>query len=105
MEAESFVASIGSDYPLGGEEYKRYMVSQRKRGKSARFATVIEPHEDEPKVARVSAEDENTLVVEMRDGTQRIVRVSGLGAPHEEKIGVRVESVSNGETVGAEESE
>ena len=105
MEAESFVASIGSDYPLGGEEYKRYMVSQRKRGKSARFATVIEPHEDEPKVAYVSAEDENTLVVEMRDGTQRIVRVSGLDAPHDEKIGVRVESVSNGEIIGAEESE
>lgn len=105
MEAESFVASIGSDYPLGGEEYKRYMVSQRKRGKSARFATVIEPHEDEPLVARVSAEDENTLVVEMRDGTQRIVRVSGLDAPHDEKISVRVESVANGEIIGAEESE
>ncbi|WP_028611612.1 hypothetical protein [Paenibacillus harenae] len=78
LKATRFVASIGGDYPLGDETYRRKMLSARVVGKSARFISVIEPYEHAAKIKWVGASSGDVLKVELVDGRVQIIKLTGF---------------------------
>ncbi|RCX21564.1 hypothetical protein DFP94_102317 [Fontibacillus phaseoli] len=80
IRAARLVASIGSDYPLGDETYRRKMLSARSVGKEARFVTMVEPYEMRPMIVSASASSADEVRVALADGRIQTIRVTGLDA-------------------------
>ncbi|SDD06555.1 hypothetical protein SAMN02799630_01936 [Paenibacillus sp. UNCCL117] len=76
LDAVRFVGLIGADAFPGDEAQRRMTYAVRTRGKAARFITVIEPYESEPKVVAVQAMDEHAVTVELADGRTQHIAVS-----------------------------
>lgn len=87
--ATRLVASIGSDYPLGDETYRRKMLSARSVGKTARFVTVIEPYENRPMIVSASAVSADKVCVELADGRVQMIQVTNF-CGGEENVAVEV---------------
>lgn len=78
LNAVKFEGCIGGDYPLGDGRKQRKFLSQRKKGKKATFISVIELYETENKVKNVTPLSENSVRVELKDGTVQEITVSSL---------------------------
>ncbi|MFP4177098.1 MAG: hypothetical protein ACLFT2_07700 [Candidatus Brocadiia bacterium] len=67
-------------YPDGrdGGSQKRHSMSIRTQGRDTRYLTVIEPHENEPIVRRVTASGPSELEVDLADGRRHVFQVQGL---------------------------
>lgn len=103
IRAVRLVASIGGDYPLGDEASRRKMLSVRSTGKTARFVTLIEPYEDRPMIASVSAASADELRVELTDGRIQTVKLTGFEGGSKAGIAVEVmETDAKGKTLRKE---
>ncbi len=92
LNAERFVASIGGDFPLGDETYRRKLLSARTTAKEARFISVMEPFESERMIERTEAPNADLARIMLRDGrTQEIevLRFEGDG----DSVKVRLENM------------
>ncbi|MDQ8183460.1 hypothetical protein [Pelagicoccus sp. SDUM812005] len=78
LNAVRFKASIGGDYPLGDETWRRKSLSFRSSGEQARYLTVIEPFEKESMVASVVADSAEKLTVTLKDGRTQVIEIRGL---------------------------
>mgnify|MGYP000093603171 CR=1 FL=1 len=78
LEAVSIEASVAVDYPVGDARERRRGLIARQTGESARFLSVIEPHQGESVVESVTAEDAETLTVELTDGRVHQFKITGL---------------------------
>lgn len=78
MDAVTFKARIGGDFPLGDESARRKTLAVRSEGKEARFLSVIEPYEDESVVKSVKAKNANELEVELLDGRVQQIVIENL---------------------------
>jgi hypothetical protein len=70
LDVVRFKATLGGDYPPGPEGQRRKLLAIREPEKkaSARFLTIIEPHEGVPVVKSATASSPDTLRVELSDG-------------------------------------
>jgi len=80
IEATTFKAKLGGDFPLGDESSRRKTMASRTYGKKTMYLTVIEPYEDKSVIKSVNATSPNELVVELTDGRVQKVSISGFEA-------------------------
>ncbi|MEN8862648.1 MAG: hypothetical protein ABF315_05615 [Lentimonas sp.] len=66
--AKRFTATLGGDYPVGGDDIHRKIIATRSSGTEARFLSAIELHEDNSVIKSINAPDANTVVIELVDG-------------------------------------
>ena len=102
-EAKRFQATLGGDYPVGGDDIHRKVIATRSTGTEARFLSAIEFHEDSSVIQSIQALSHNEIQVERTDGTVEHFKISGLesGAPvvqMEKKDGNRVIAAESTET-------
>jgi hypothetical protein len=78
--AARFVATLGGDYPLGDESQRRktFAVSAPEPSETARFLTLIEPHEGNPVVVSAEAVDADTLCVKLADGRVQTLKLKNF---------------------------
>lgn len=100
LSAVRFKASVGGDYPLGDETWRRKSLSFRTSGSQARYLTVIEPFEKESVVESVVAQSANELAVTLKDGREHVITISGLEKG--ENLQARIQEFVNGKLVGEE---
>lgn len=81
LDAVSFEAVIGGDYPLGVDPARRKTVSVRATGKEAVFLTILEPHKDRPAVAGARALSEDRIEILLADGRRQELELRGLRGP------------------------
>ncbi|WP_258881617.1 heparinase II/III family protein [Paenibacillus sp. sptzw28] len=104
LNAVRFVASIGGDFPLGDETYRRKMLSARVVGKSARFISVIETYEHTAQIISASAASADEISVELSDGRRQIIKLSGFEGDGE-AISLQIREIGeDGRTVCEEAS-
>lgn len=105
IEAVRFKVSIGADYVSGDDplKYQRKVYSSRTHGKSARFLTVIEPFEKDSLVRSVSAVSADELTVQLADGTEQDIRITGFEESGSD-IQVVITASRNGEVLYKEET-
>ncbi len=78
LKAVRLKAVIGGDFPAGQEDNLRKVTSVRTRGTEARFLTVLEPREKEPRVKSVRAVDAGTIEVQLVDGQLDRIKLDGF---------------------------
>jgi hypothetical protein len=78
LDAVRFKATLGGDYPLGpeGQRRKVYAIREPEKKASARFLTLIEPHEGKPVVKSATASGPDQLRVELADGRVQEIALS-----------------------------
>ncbi|VGO16550.1 hypothetical protein PDESU_05141 [Pontiella desulfatans] len=101
MGAVAFKATLGGDFPLGGETQRRKTMAVRSKGKDAHFLSVLEPYESESMIKSVSAKSAHELVVELTDGRTQEITISGFDA-HPQAVKVSVRESCNGQSVREE---
>jgi len=75
LDVVAFKAVIGGSYPLGKARQQRKTVSQHFKGKGCSFLTIIEPFDEESVIKKAKAINENTLVVELKDGRRQEIKI------------------------------
>ncbi|BDD02039.1 hypothetical protein [Persicobacter psychrovividus] len=78
LNAVKFEAMVGGDFPLGDEASRLKNMAVRTKGKKARYLSVIEPFENESKVSKVTALSADELLIDLKDGRQQQIKISGL---------------------------
>lgn len=101
LDAQSFKANIGGDYPVGDEDQVRKTVSYRTSGKEARFISVLEPYESKSLIKSVKAKDASTVVVELTDGRVHEIKIQNLEGDGK-NVGVTIQEFKNGQMVRTE---
>ncbi len=104
VEAASFEAIIGGDFPLGDETQRRRTLNVRAEGNDARFLSVIEPYEAESVVKSVKAESADKLVVELTDGRVQEITIENLEGDGENII-IEVKEYKNGVLIREESTQ
>ena len=80
IAAERFQAEIGGDYPLGDESQRRKTMAIRApKSETARFISVIEPHEGIPVVKSAVATGPESARIELTDGRVQEISFPGFG--------------------------
>ncbi len=103
LDAVTFKATVGGDYPMGDESQRRKTLAVRSVGTEARYLSVVEPYETESVVKSVKAKSANELIVELNDGRVQEIIISELdGKTGEAKVSVR--ELRDGKLVRAEKS-
>ena len=103
LDAVSFKAKIGGDFPMGNETPRLKSMAVRSSGSNARYLAVIEPHEADSMIKSVTAESADKLVVELTDGRVQEIMISELdGETGEVKVTVR--ELLNGNVIREEKS-
>ena len=103
QNAARFRATLGGDYPVGGDDIQRKIIATRSTGETARFLSVVEFHEDHPIVKSVVARSANELVVERTDGGTDTFEISGLEGDGN-AVSVKMTSAKDGEVIQTEET-
>ena len=62
--ASRFKATLGGDYPVGGDDIHRKIIATRSTGSEARFLTAIELHEDNPIIQSIKAVSSDKVIIE-----------------------------------------
>ncbi|EOR93927.1 hypothetical protein ADIARSV_2920 [Arcticibacter svalbardensis MN12-7] len=78
LNAVSFKAKLGGDFPLGDESARRKTIAVRSKGKDAHYLSVIEPYETKSVIKSVTAKSATVLVVELLDGRVQEITLSGF---------------------------
>ncbi|MDQ8197855.1 hypothetical protein QEH56_06840 [Pelagicoccus enzymogenes] len=89
--ATRFKATLGGDYPVGGDDIHRKIIATRSSGTEARFLSLVELHEDSSVIKRVRAESATRLVVEKRNGQVDTIEIAGLDGSGEAGVSMMVE--------------
>lgn len=95
LDATTFKAKLGGDFPLGDESSRRKTLAVRSKGKETRYLSVIEPYETESVIKSVTAKSANQLIVELLDGRIQEINIENLES-NSEKINVAVKETLNG---------
>jgi hypothetical protein len=104
LDAVSFNAKLGGDFPMGDESARRKTMAVRSYGKEARYLSVIEPYENESAIKSVKAKSANELVVELKDGRIQEIVITGLES-EANNVEVSVKEFVDGQLVREEHSE
>lgn len=104
LDAKSFKANIGGDYPVGDEDQVRKTISYRTTGSEARYLTVLEPFEDKNMVKKITALSAGELDVELADGRSQRIIIENLDNRNG-IIKVRITEVKNGKMIRSEQNE
>lgn len=99
--AARFRATLGGDYPVGGDDIQRKVIATRSRGQEARFLSAIELHEDSPVIDSIQAPDHETIILKLADGrteTLKIINMDGDGTD----IKVRMTREQDGQSLVSE---
>jgi hypothetical protein len=86
-----FRATLGGDYPVGGDDIHRKIIATRATGSEARFLSAIELHEDDPVIKRITAESATRIVVERHDGQTDTLEITGLDGDGSAAVRMSVE--------------
>jgi hypothetical protein len=78
LGATRFKATLGGDYPVGGDDIHRKIIATRSSGKEARFLSAVELHEDNPTIRAIETPNANTIVVELVDGRRETILIKNL---------------------------
>ena len=78
LSATRFKATLGGDYPVGGDDIHRKIIATRSSGKEARFLSAVELHEDNPTIRSIETPDANTIIVELVDGRRETILIKNL---------------------------
>lgn len=78
LGAVKLSACVGVDAFPGDEWQKRKTYAVRSYGKVGRFVTVIEPYEEEPVIAQVTASDPDRVRVSLKDGRVQEITLTGI---------------------------
>jgi hypothetical protein len=89
-------ATLAGDFPLGDETQRRKTLAIRSTGRSARYLTVIEPGEGTRRVARVTADSADHVIVELIDGRRQELTIRGLAGSDEKPTIELVETSAGG---------
>ncbi|MDW7691180.1 hypothetical protein R9C00_19490 [Flammeovirgaceae bacterium SG7u.111] len=103
MDAATFKAKIGGDFPLGNEASRLKSMAVRSYGTEARYLSIVEPYENESMIKSVVAKSANELVVELIDGRVQELTISGIESNTEE-IKVSVKETKAGEVLRQEQT-
>lgn len=103
IDAVRFESAIGGDYPLGDGKTRRRLLAQRKKAKTASFISVIELYETKNKVKTVTALSDNSVRVELKDGTSQEITITNLDTG--KGITAEIKEYKNGELIRAEKTE
>ena len=103
LNAVSFKAKLGGDFPMGDETYRRKTMAVRSHGNNAKYLSVIEPYEDKSVIKSVKAKSANDLIVELKDGRVQEISITGLDS-ETGKIKVSVKEMKNGVLVRQEQT-
>ncbi len=101
IDAVSFKAKLGGDFPLGDESSRRKTIAARTQGKETRYLSVVEPFETESIIKSVTAISANELVVELVDGRTQEITISGLESDNK-NITVSTKEFLDGELIRKE---
>lgn len=101
VDAVRFIAVVGSDYPIGDEAQRRKTFASRVQGDSARFLTIIEPHEENPVIVNALAESQDQIRVELKDGRSQVISIENFTGDGE-GIRVRLEESRGGMLIRSE---
>lgn len=99
-KASRFHATLGGDYPVGGDDIHRKIIATRLRGKEARFLSLIELHEDHSVIKSVRALSSTKVIVEKTDGQTEIIEIIGLDGAGQAVVNLSVEK--DGKVVAVE---
>ncbi len=100
-KATRFQATLGGDYPVGGDDIHRKIIATRSSGQEARFLSLVELHEDKSVIKSVRAESATKLVVEKADGRTETIDILGLDGDGDAVVEL---SISEGGKVIAREA-
>ncbi|MDF7808681.1 alginate lyase family protein [Pontiellaceae bacterium B12219] len=103
VEAVSFKARFGGDFPLGDEAQRRKTMAIRSVGPEARFLSVLEPYETESVIKSVVANSANELTVELIDGRVQEITIAELDSETGE-ANVFVRELRNGTIIREEKN-
>ncbi len=101
LDAVSFKATLGGDFPMGDESSRRKTMAVHSKGKEARYVSVIEPYENKSAIKSVIAKSAEEIVVELYDGRIQEISISGLDTEHG-KIKVTSRELVNGNLIRSE---
>ena len=100
LNAACFKASVGGDYPLGDETWRRKSLSFRTSGKETRYLTVIEPYEDKNVVESVKAVSADEVEIKLVDGRKHVIQIENFAKG--EDIQVLIQEYKNGNLIRKE---
>ncbi|VGO11784.1 hypothetical protein PDESU_00330 [Pontiella desulfatans] len=100
--AARFKATLGGDYPVGGDDIHRKIIATRSTGKEARFLSAVELHEDNPVIKSIQAVGNDEVVVLRRDGSVDRFKIAGLGG---RGVSVEMTVELDGKVIAAETAE
>jgi hypothetical protein len=90
VDAVTFAAKLGGDFPLGDETQRLKTMAVRSLGSGASYLSVIEPYENDSLIQSVTARSANELVIELTDGRVQEISISGLDSESgETKVSLR----------------
>ncbi|MDF7799250.1 hypothetical protein P4C99_07225 [Pontiellaceae bacterium B1224] len=102
--AARFQATLGGDYPVGGDDIHRKIIATRSTGTEARFLSAIELHEDQPVIKSVKAVSDSEIVVERNDGQTDTLKISGLEGDGN-AVAVEIKVSKGGQIIASESTE
>lgn len=76
--ATRFKATLGGDYPVGGDDIHRKVIATRSIGSEAYFLSAVEFHEDQSVIKNIEAISQNEIRVERVDGKVDHFMINGL---------------------------
>ncbi|MDQ8183465.1 hypothetical protein [Pelagicoccus sp. SDUM812005] len=98
--ASRFQATLGGDYPVGGDDIHRKIIATRSSGTEARFLSLVELHEDDSVIKSVRALSATKLVVEKTNGQTDTIEITGLDGEGDALVSMTVEE--NGRVIASE---
>ena len=102
LDAVSFKAKLGGDFPLGDETQRLKSMAVRSQGTEARFLSVVEPYETESVIKTVTAPSADKLFVELIDGRIQEITIDGLDTGD---VKVSVRETRDGQTIREERTQ
>ncbi|WP_025684872.1 hypothetical protein [Paenibacillus maysiensis] len=78
LNAVHFTGLVGADAFPGDESQRRKTYAVRTTGKTARYITIIEPHESASMIDMVNGLDADTVEIILKDGRTQIINVNSI---------------------------
>jgi len=102
-KAARFKATLGGDYPVGGDDIHRKIIATRSTGTEACFLSVIELHENSPVIRSAKAVSNDKVVIERTDGRVETIKIKALDGDGSD-ISVEITVEKNGRLISSEKT-
>ncbi|MEF8787969.1 MAG: hypothetical protein V5A84_02755, partial [Planctomycetota bacterium] len=102
LNAVRLKASVGGDYPLGGEAHRQHhTLAARTEGEEARYLAVVEPYESGAKVEKARALGPNHLRITLSDGRTQEIKIKNFEGDGQD-ISATITEKKDGEVLRSE---